>query len=307
VVAGLQFTNPNLIFTGKGQFARVTRCKISDIGRASIQMAAYDGLRVDHCDVSGYRSTTFQKHFVLLGHREIGSGDLKNVLVDHNWCHSISPSVGTGASELIGLTASTAGAAGAFPGIWIEYNRFDNINLTAEGELVGAKTSGIVFAGNTVIGGGTLYLNLLRQGQQGQCLENWFEDVPTNFVRVFSFRCRVIGNRFVGNGRILVCPGNFTFAGTNEPGYAHTQECQIISNIMGAPGTVRIGDTRASTSPLPALDNNVFGNSVTGGGDPISFIPGKHVGTTFDNPGISWTPAVRLELSQVGPLAPLKS
>lgn len=304
VLSKLQMTNPRLTFTNGGQFARVTRCKISDIGRGSLTIATFKNFRADRCDVSDYRSNTNQKHFVLLNNGAVGSGALQNVVIDRNHCYGIAPATGVGAMELIGLTASTAGAAAAFSGFWVERNLFVDISLTSEGELVGSKTSGVVFWRNTVTNGGALYLNCPRQGQRFEVLENWFEDVPTNFVRLFSTESRAIGNRFVGTGRILVCPGDFEYAGTNGNGYARTLRCQVVGNSMGAAGTIRVGDTRASTSPLTAKNNNFFGNTVTGGGDPITFIAGKHEGSTFVNPGIAYEPAVKLTTADVGPLAP---
>lgn len=307
VLSEMQFTDPGLTVDGGGQFGRITRNKFSGINKSAVQVRVFQNIRVDRNDVTEYASnTTTAKHFVHGEHQNVAAGLQRNILVDRNWIHDSQPALGNGFSEMIGYQAQNWQSANTYPGFWIERNLIQRVRMTSEGELVGAKVSGMVFWRNTVEDSSfsDTYLNVPRNAADFYCAENWFEGTTSIFMRVQGLRSVVIGNRFHGSSQMLLLMGNFYFStvGSLVTTTPACEQAQIVGNIMGAAGTIRVGHQFAGTT-LDVVDANLFGNTVNGGGDPITLVSGNHTGTTTINPGLSYTPAVKLTTADVGPAA----
>ncbi len=306
VLSKMHFNNPRISINQGATFNRITRNRFRQIGGTSIHVFEGKYIRVDHNDWSEYLSTTSSKGLLRLRHTNVGNGSCKYILFDRNWVHDITPSVGVNGMEPVGLTSSGGNAAGVFPEFTIEYNLFDNINLPSDAELIGAKTSGIVFYRNTVINmGSACYINSPRQGEQFRMIENWFENVKkTDFILLFSRKSELIGNRLIGKINANITPGDFYWAGTNDSGYPACDECRVVGNKLDS-GYLQIGNYRQkSPPPKPARNTNLWDNVRSSGGLAHKFNSGYHIGTTFNKDSISYTPAVKLTKSDVGPLAP---
>ena len=305
VLSKLQFTNPLIKASGGGQFGRITRCKISSINRESIEQFNFKNFRVDRCDVSGYQNTTAQKGFVKVDRASIVNGTLRNQLVDRNWIHDTTPTTGVNGSSVLGLEGAT-GSSSVFPGVWIERNLFDNINLSGESELIGTKTGGMVCWRNTFINAPAqqLYLHCPRLSEAFELLECWFENNNrARVVQLLSRNSKAIGNRFVGTQRLVIGSGDFYWTGELPGGYPAAESCQIVGNQVGANGYIEVGASIFGTAPpLAARNCNLWANTSDVGGTAHTLI--NATGTTLTNPGISYTPAVKLTTADVGPLAP---
>jgi hypothetical protein len=305
VISKLHFNNPSIRINGSHH--RVTRCRLRQINSHSFTILAATDTRIDHCDVSDIVSNTTTKSFVRLNHTTTGSGALQRVLVDYNYCHDSNPAAGVNGSDFIGLSSSSGGAAEADPELVIDHNLFENINITGDAELLGAKCSGIVFRFNTLLNtGNECYLNAPRQGLGFECRSNWFEGCVNNSpLHVWHDDGLVIGNRFIGGLNFWVAAGT-KYGGITAPvveGYGASRDGRIIGNRMGS-GRIQVGGYWSGDPTVPALNNNLHGNTRDAGGDAHQLIAGRHSGTTFNADNEPFVAAVKLAASDVGLAAP---
>lgn len=298
VFANLYFNNPQ--FSINGQHHRVTRCRVRQIGGNCFRVVAATDTRIDHCDVAEYTSGTGQKSFVELENANVGNGSCQRVLIDYNYCHDVDPAVGDNGQDFIGLHASGAGADEAFPGLIIDHNLFTNITLPSEGELIGAKCSGIVFRFNTVLNTsvGPCYINAPRQAEAFEARSNWFENTRNPVIMIRSDDPLVIGNRFIGALDLFICTGDSYWGAHAQGDYPAARGGRIIGNRMGT-GHIRVGDTEFGSAAADALNNNVVisgggANTRDGGGDPYVLVAGGHTGTTFNADGEAFVAAVKI-------------
>jgi Chondroitinase B len=291
VIKDIFFNNPAIGISGQNH--RITRCQFRRVERRCVQIHAATNTRVDHCDWSDAASTRVAKNFVWLNHKAAHRGSLRKVLVDHNYCHDSNPTQGVNGSDFIGFSASAA--AGDTPGLIIHRNLFKNISFPGDGELVGAKTSGIKFRFNTCLNMRQPHINAPRMGAQFEARSNWFEGCASNILQIRGDDGVAVGNVMRGDIDLIVGAGDFYWAGVTGRGYPAGRRCRLIGNRLQN-GHVLVG---TNDRVQPALRTNLHNNVREAGGDPWT-LGANHTNTTFDADPEDYEEAVKLTTAQVG-------
>ena len=300
VIAGFQMTNPEI--TVNGSHHRITRCGMSDLDRFAIHLLAATDFRADHCDVTAFHSSSRRKAFVRLDGVSVGKKQCRDVLVDRNYIHHSTPAIGGNGSEFIGLHSS-ASSAWVDPGLVIDSNLFEDLSIPGEGELIGAKCSGIKFRFNTMLRTKNPYINAPRMAENMEMRSNWFEGTTSEPVHIFG-RGLLIGNRFMGALKCWIAPGDFYWRGKVDVGYVASDGSRAIGNRMGS-GYIQVGGYWSTRkAKVPARKTNLWGNTRDAGGDAYQLLDGRHVETTFRKDDEPYKPAVKLTPADVGLAAP---
>lgn len=300
VISGLLLDNPKIVVFGEKQ--RITRCQIRNISTHAIQVIDAIDTRVDHCDVSVYTSDANQKGFVRCNATATKNGTLRHVLVDYNYCHDLTHTVGANGQDFIGYSGA---AHKVFAGLVVANNLFENISLPGDGELVGTKVSGIKFQYNTVLRLGQAYVNCPRHGAKFELRSNWFEAARAYLLGDDGI---AIGNRFVGSLDLLVCAGDYYQPTTDQlpTGYAAARRWRIVGNTLDS-GYIRVGASdRAMGGPDVKVANTNIAltgagkNTRLAGGNPYQLVTNWHTATTFNTDNEAFVPAVKLTPTDVG-------
>ena len=160
------------------------------------------------------------------------------------------------------MSASSGGASLANPAFIIDHCLFDNISLVGDGEMIGAKTSGIKFRFCTVTNCGNAFLNAPRQAKDFEIRSCWFDGNQANFVRIASDNALVIGNRFKGNQNLCILSGTQYYVDGSGGGNPAARNARIIGNKFDD-GQIRIGhefqgpSAHAERWDTPVLNANI--------------------------------------------------
>lgn len=313
--ANLYFSNGRI--TVNGSHHRVSRCRFRSISGTCVSVLAGTEVRVDHCDFTDWVSGTGQFGLLRVNDNEIGAGSSHDYLFDYNYFHDIDPTIDGNAQEFVGLQ-DASNAFDMTPGLIIDHNLFYRIGYFGnEGEIIGAKTRGIVLRFNTFLEIGTGYINAPRIGAEFEIRSNWFENTArSNFVMVRSNSPLVIGNRFqtgfleISAGDIYFNPSTPLTPGVSTP-YAACSDARVIGNIMHAAGTIRVGAVNFTQGgvDVPARRTNLHLNTVSGGGTAHT-LQANQSGTTFNSDSEPFVAATKIAVpslavgDQVGMFAP---
>jgi hypothetical protein len=175
-----------------------------------------------------------------------------------------------------------------------------------ENEIVSIKSGGWTFQFCTFDGGDGLWLNT-RTSNNSLIKSCWFEDIRASGNAGLSIKGDnhlIVGNRFIGNVNCWISAGNGTADDVAGDIIVHpaARNNQIVGNRMGS-GFIEVGKF-SGTNSAPAEDNNLFANTRDSGGNAYTLDPTWSTGTTFNDPGLSFTPAVKLTSTEVGLNAP---
>lgn len=287
-----------------GLHQRISRCQFRQIDVSAIPVRAAVGTRIDHCDFSDYIGTN-NKKCIQFEPDGFGDGTNAPTLIDYNYFHDITPSVGGNGNEIIGWNAAGGsnmdlGPAGAI-GV-VDHCLFKNIDIPDEGEFISLKAGGwrVSFCTFEIMGH---YLQP-RTGNNCEFRSNWFEAMPSHCLNIWGDDHLVIGNRFVGNLNMRIGSGNATsdelIAGTvSVNSYACSRNGRFIGNVMGTGAILVGGYWSGDDNDEPAQDNNLYENTGT-----VPLVPDKETGTTFNVDNEPYTPAVKLTPADVGLSAP---
>jgi hypothetical protein len=275
----------------RGVHNRIDLCQFRQIAEAIWVRGALDS-RISRCDFSDFgvleksRCIYFEPSF-------FASGATFNFLVDYNYIHDITPAaVGTGnqVHEMIGSFGNVSWFYLSRPTVIVDHNRFENISVPNESELITCKWGGGIWRFNTIINSDERVV--LRRSGNWEIRSNWF-DATSIPLEIYGPDHLVIGNRF-GTGTVRVEMGYYYWPdhGGDEGLYVATDALQFCNNTGG---TIRWGHQNNVAATVPVRNSNHFGNTGT-----MTFLSGGHIGTTNTNPGLAFTPAVELTAAEVG-------
>jgi hypothetical protein len=302
VIRGFYFNNAQIIPDGGCEFTRIMGNRFRQIGRKTIYLKASRYTRVDHNDVSEYTSGT-RGGFVTYDQPTLVNNANRDVLVDYNYIHDINPSSVPNGSSILGIEGAT-NVSQKQPGFTVDKNLFHNISLPGEGELFGAKFSGWVVSRCTFTDNVTsIYLNAARFGGYWSIESCWFEDNRTRFLNVIGLDQVVKGCRFEGTNKMCIGDGTYDWPPELPGNRPRANGTQLVGNTGSLDGFIEVGrDIFSGNGTLEAIDTNLWANISDQGGNAHTIV-NSPINTTFTNPSISYSAAVKLTTADVGPNA----
>jgi hypothetical protein len=305
VILGLDFERARISM--RGSHNRITGCRFRRINRNTVTFKESRDGRVDHCDFSDYLSIKDAKACIYFDTE--GFHDQTNVrnLIDYCYFHDIATSAGIDNQEIIRMYGQRRNVNLNLDVCTVDHCLFKGIDIFGEGEVISVKSGGWTIRFCT-FENVDHYLSF-RQANNGEVRSCWFEKMKHACLNVFGDNHLIIGNRFVGDLSVRIAAGNAimddVISGASErASYARSYRCQIVGNVFDS-GHLMVGAYWGKGGQtVPAASNNFWDNMRAAGGDAHMVDPSWGTVSTFNDPNLSFVPAVKLTAADVGLNAP---